>query len=57
MPTITHTLTDDEKRALDGTDHTITVTITEFRDHGRYVRVRVPGGRFVLVPFDALVPA
>lgn len=57
MTTITHTLTDDEKRALDGTDHTITVTITEFRDHGRYVRVRVPGGRFVLVPFDALVPA
>lgn len=58
MSTKTETkLTDSEKCALVNSEHTITVTIDGFHGHGSHVRVQVPGGRFVLVPFDALVTA
>lgn len=55
----TITLTDDQKRALIGTKHAVTVTgtVTAFHDHGRLARVSVPGGRHVLVPVADLTAA
>lgn len=47
-------LTDQQMRDLQGTEHTITVTITNFTDRGRLARVRVPGGEYVMVPVAEL---
>ena len=48
-------LTDEEKSALIGTRHVVEVEVRNIH-HGDYARVRVPGGRFVLVPVSDLRP-
>lgn len=47
---MTTELTDQQKRDLIGTEHTITGTVAGFHDHGRLARVSVPGGYFALIP-------